>query len=452
MKSSDSGRRKPHATFGSLFNHLRPSGRATARRVGMIALSAAVLFVTGCGDVPPAGADTAAQDVRTGAEILADRGFDLLQGHRVGLIVNHTAMVDTVHLMDLIHQSPEIELTALFGPEHGIRGTADAGEQVADGRDTRTGAPIYSLYGETRKPSPEMLEDVDILVFDIQDIGARFYTYISTMGLSMQAAAEHGIPFVVLDRPNPIGGEYVSGFMLDPAHTSFVGQYEIPMAHGLTVGELATMIKEEPLMEGLEELELHVVEVEGWERDDLWPETGLPWNPPSPNIPDFETALVYPGAVLFEAASASEGRGTRSPFMQLGAPWADGQALADTLNGRGLPGVRFEPVEFTPESIEGMAMNPKLLGRKLQGVRYVLTDVDAFRPVEAGIHVLHAFWQQAEAAGQSLIARPASLARLSGTDGLLQMLENGAGPEAIIASWNEEVEDFRRRREPYLLY
>lgn len=419
----------------------------------------AVIVLLGCEDgaqgsgVGDPAADTAEATVRTGAAVLAERGFDLLQGKQVGLIVNHTAVVDTVHVMDLIHEAPETELAALFGPEHGIRGTADAGEEVEHGRDVRTNAPIYSLYGQTRKPTAEMLDSVEVLAFDIQDIGARFYTYISTMGLAMQAAAEQGIPFVVLDRPNPIGGDYVSGYVLEPEHESFVGQYPIPMAHGMTVGELARMIKEEGMIEGVRNLDLTVVESEGWKRSMLWPDTGLPWIPPSPNIPDFETALVYPGAVLFEAASASEGRGTRSPFRLLGAPWADGQALADTLNARDLPGVRFEPTEFTPESIEGMAANPKLEGEQLSGIRYVVTDPETFLPVETGIHVLHAFHQQAQAQGvDDFIGRPASLARLAGTNRLMEMLTANATPEEMIAEWQGEVEAFRQQREEYLLY
>ena len=402
--------------------------------------------------VPPrVAADTTAA-VKTGAQVLAESGFEHLAGQRVGLVVNHTAVVDTTHLIDLLHAAPNVELAALFGPEHGLRGTADAGETVDDGIDDRTGAPIYSLYGSTRKPTPEMLDGVDVLVFDIQDIGARFYTYISTMGLAMQAAAETGIPFVVLDRPNPIGGATVSGFVLEPEQTSFVGQYPIPIAHGLTVGELAQMILAEGWLEGLENLDLDVVPVEGWSRTMLWPETGLPWIPPSPNIPDFETALVYPGAAFFEAASASEGRGTETPFLLLGAPWADGQALADTLNARGLPGVRFDPAQFTPRSIEGMSSNPKLEGVTLDGIRYVVTDAVAVRPVEAGIHVLHAFYQQAQSQGHEFLARPEWLDRLGGTPRLREHLTSGARPEAIIAAWNDEVDVFVQQRRPHLLY
>lgn len=400
-----------------------------------------------------AGADTAEAAVRVGAGVLAEGDFDAIDERRIGLIVNHTARVDTTHLIDLVHRAPELEVTALFGPEHGIRGDADAGEKVADGRDVATGAPIHSLYGDTRKPTPEMLEDVDALVYDIQDVGSRFYTYISTLGLAMQAAAEQDIPFYVLDRPNPLGGDYVSGFILEEGYESFVGAYPIPVAYGLTVGELAQLIQGEAMLDGLEELDLNVIRMEGWTRDMLWPETGLPFIPPSPNIPDFETALVYAGTVFFEAASASEGRGTRTPFTLLGAPWADGAALADSLNARELPGVRFEAAEFTPESIEGMSSHPKLEGQDLEGIRYHITDADAFQSVEAGIHVFETFYRQAEELGiDDFIGRPEGLARLAGTERLENLLNNGASAEEIIASWNDDVDRFRERRTPYLLY
>jgi uncharacterized protein YbbC (DUF1343 family) len=391
--------------------------------------------------------------VFTGAHVLARNGMRDLEGMRVGLIVNHTAMVDTVHLADLVYEAPGVRLTALFGPEHGIRGTADAGAMVDHGRDARTGVPIYSLYGQTRKPTPEMLREVDILVFDIQDIGARFYTYISTMALAMQAAAEKGIPFMVLDRPNPLGGEYVSGFMLEPEFTSFVGQFRIPVAHGMTVGELARMVRGERLMSGLQNLDLRVVGMENWTREMLWPETGLAWIPPSPNIPDFETALVYPGACFFEGTSASEGRGTHEPFRVLGAPWADGSRLAETLNGRAIPGVTFEAAAFTPRSIPGMASRPKLQNRDLEGIRYNVTDASAFQPVEAGIHVLHAFYHQAPAAERRrFIDNERFMNLLAGTTRLKREIERGTSPEAIIASWQDEVETFRQQRVRYLVY
>ncbi|HET6567719.1 MAG TPA: DUF1343 domain-containing protein [Rhodothermales bacterium] len=403
--------------------------------------------------LPPAASLVSAGPVKTGAAVLAEENFRRFAGKRVGLIVNHTAMVDSVHLIDLFYNAPNVKLTALFGPEHGIRGQAAAGAKVGSGRDEKTGVPIYSLYGDTRKPTPEMLRDVDVLVFDIQDVGARFYTYISTMGLAMQAAAEKGIPFVVLDRPNPIGGVRVEGFLMQPEFESFVGEYPIPVTHGMTVGELARMIKGERMLPGLENLQLQVVQMTGWKRSMLWPETGLPWIPPSPNIPDFQTALVYPGAAFFEATSASEGRGTRTPFLNLGAPWADGQALADELNSRKLPGVRFEAATFTPHSIPGMAVNPKLEGQTVQGIRYVVTDPETFDPVAVGVHVLHAFYHQAPPGERNdFISRPEWLAKLSGSTRLYDMLTSDAAPEAIVAAWEEDVTTFRRQRERYLLY
>jgi uncharacterized protein YbbC (DUF1343 family) len=392
--------------------------------------------------------------LQTGAQTLAASEFDVLNGRRVGLIVNHTARVDTAHLIDRIHRAPNVELGALFGPEHGLRGTADAGEKVADGVDDRTGAPIYSLYGANRQPTAAQLEELDALVFDIQDVGARFYTYISTMGLAMQAAAENDMPFIVLDRPNPLGGEYVSGFVREPEQESFVGQYPIPIAHGMTVGELARMIQGEAMLPGLDALDLRIVELDGWDRMTRWLATDHEWIPPSPNLPTFETALVYAGACFFEATSASAGRGTQRPFLQLGAPWPEStsQALVDTLNAQGLPGVTFNRASFTPQSIPNMASSPRLEGTPLHGVRYRVTDVDTFQPVEAGVHVLHAFYQQAEAQGDTLIARPEWLARLAGTPRLQTMLEDGASPAAIIQAWTDEVDAFRTRRQPYLLY
>lgn len=411
----------------------------------------AALVLLGC-DAPATRTASMSSDttttpndtVRTGAAVLAEDGFARLRGQRVGLIVNHTARVDTVHLIDLIDEAPDVTLAALFGPEHGLRGQAGAGEHVASDRDPKTGVPIFSLYGERRKPTAEMLENVDVLVFDIQDIGARFYTYISTMGLTMQAAAEHGVPFLVLDRPNPLGGNHVSGFVLDTTHRSFVGQYPIPVQHGLTVGELARMIQGEAWLDGLDALQLDVVPAQGWARAEQWPETHLPWRAPSPNIPDYETALIYPGAAFFEATAASEGRGTPHPFKLIGAPWADGQTLADTLNARDLPGVRFEAATFTPES-------NKLQGEQLEGIRHVITDADAYQPVATGVHVLHAFYHQAPSAAEFL-TRPEWLAKLAGTERFLEMLRAGRRPEAIIKSWEPAITQFREDREAYLIY
>ncbi|MDX1530686.1 MAG: DUF1343 domain-containing protein [Rhodothermales bacterium] len=409
----------------------------------------------------PSGADTTR--VRTGAQVLVDADFAPLLGAearpgaplRVGLVTNPTAVVDTsdggpAHLIDRLAAHPAVALTALFAPEHGLRGRAEAGETVVGGEDVETGIPVISLYGGSKKPPPEALADLDLLLFDIQDVGARFYTYVSTMGYAMQAAAEAGVPFVVLDRPNPLGGVHVSGFVREPAQRSFVGLYPVPIQHGLTAGELARMIQGEGWLDGLDRLDLRVVEMDGWRRAMLWPDTGLPFTPTSPNIPDFETALVYPGTALLEGTTASEGRGTDAPFLTVGAPWADADALADALNTRGLPGVRFEPVRFTPRDLPGRASNPKGEGEAHGGVRLVVEDPEGFYPVEAGIHVLHALHAQRPAGTPFFL--PEWLSKMAGTRRFQTMVEGGMQPEHLVQTWQEEVAAFEQAREPYLLY
>jgi uncharacterized protein YbbC (DUF1343 family) len=410
-------------------------------------------------DAPPPEPVSAAVPVtpfRTGAQRLVDNGFEDLAGLRVGLVTNQTARVDTAdggpaHLADRLAAAPNVTLAALFGPEHGLRGGAEAGAPVQGGRDPATGVPVYSLYGANRKPTPTQLAALDALVFDMQDVGARFYTYVSTMGYVMEAAAEAGLPFFVLDRPNPVG-DRVEGFVMEPAHTSFVGLYPVPVTHGLTVGELARMIKGEGWLPGVERLDLRVIPMEGYTRGMAWEATGLPWIPPSPNVPDVATARVYPGAALFEGTTASEGRGTDAPFLLLGAPWADGASLADTLDGRALPGVRFEAAAFTPRMMPGRAADPKHEGVPLEGVRLAVTDPAAFRPVETGVHLLHAFYHAAPPDERRRFFAIDWLAQLAGTDRLRRMLVDGARPGAVAAAWSDEVEAFRRLRAPYLLY
>ncbi|WP_170864243.1 exo-beta-N-acetylmuramidase NamZ family protein [Fodinibius roseus] len=378
--------------------------------------------------------------------------FDILEGKKVGLVTNHSAVVGDSLLIDVFHNAGEVELAALFSPEHGIRGQSDAGAYIDDSIDTKTGIPIYSLYGETRKPTPEMLKDIDVLVFDIQDVGARFYTYIATMGYTMQAAAEQDIPYVVLDRPNPLGGEKVEGFIPTRDYDTFSGVYPIPVTHGMTVGEFARMIKGESYLQNLDELKLEVVKMQGWTRDMLWPDTGLPWRPPSPNIPDFETALIYPGACLIEATRMSEGRGTREPFILLGAPWAGGTVLAQKLNGKKLPGLIFDPAQFTPISIEGMATSPKLEGEALEGVRYIVTEPRSVRPFEAGIHVLSEFYHLVPDSVKGNFFRPSRLNTLAGSDQFYDMIKEGIPAKIIVNAWEKQVTSFRQRRHPYLLY
>jgi uncharacterized protein YbbC (DUF1343 family) len=396
---------------------------------------------------------TSSPSIVTGAEALVQSSFAALAGKRVGLVTNQTGLVGGEHLADLLARAPAAKLAAILAPEHGFRGEIEAGAKVGDTIDARTGVPVLSLYGATRKPTPAMLRGLDALVFDIQDIGTRFYTYISTMGLAMQAAAAARIPFVVLDRPNPLGGEYVSGFVLEPALVSFVGQYPIPIVHGMTVGELARAIKGERWLDGLEGLDLVVVEMQGWRRSMRWPELQRRWVATSPNIPTFEAALVYPGMGLVGEAKVNEGRGTPTPFSLLGAPWVNGTALGDRLNGLGLAGVRFERVDFTPRSIAGVAQSPRYQDQPLGGVRVAVTDTVRFEPLETGMHVLAALFAEARAKGiAEPVANLAMFHALAGTRRLHGMLVDGRSGAEIVAAWQSEVARFRERRAPYLLY
>lgn len=424
------------------------------------ALMALIAAVAVAGPVQATGAklaDTAgtSQDTRlqTGADLLAESGFAVLRGKRVGLVTNHTGLAGGRHIADLIAAAPGVKLAAILAPEHGFRGTVEAGAKVGNDVDASTGAPVFSLYGKTRKPTRAMLRGIDVLVFDIQDVGVRFYTYISTMGLAMQAAAEARIPFIVLDRPNPLGGTYVSGFVLEPRFASFVGQYPIPIVHGLTVGELARMVKGEHMLPGLEKLDLDVVPMRGWRRDMRWNDIARDWVPTSPNIPSFESALAYPGIGLVGETAVNEGRGTPIPFQEFGAPWLDASKIAARLNRLALPGVRFEPTTYTPRAIANVAPDPRFEDEKIEGVRLRITDVASFQPLETGIHVLVSLVAAARAAGEpDIFIKQPMLRAIAGTERLHRMLAAGAGGDAIIASWPAEVAAFGRKREPYLLY
>lgn len=398
----------------------------------------------------PAGQRTL--PIMTGAAALAADRFAPLAGKRIGLITNQTGRMGERHLVDVLSAAAGIKLAAIFAPEHGFRGKVEAGEKVASGRDPQTGIPVVSLYGATRKPTPAMLVDIDVLVFDIQDVGVRSYTYISTMGLAMQAASARGIPFVVLDRPNPLGGDYVSGFVLEASLKSFVGQYPIPIVHGMTVGELARMIKGERWLPGLEKLDLTVIAMQGWSRAMRWPDTKLGWVATSPNIPSFASALSYPGIGIVGETLVNEGRGTPEPFTCFGASWIDGEAAAASLNGHGLPGVRFAAVRYTPRAIPNVAAEPRFRDQPIEGVRLLVSDVAAFQPVEAGIHALAYLKGRSRTQGVALLEKTAMFNAIVGTPRLLAALERGAGGEAIIASWAAEVTRFKGQRGRHLLY
>lgn len=298
---------------------------------------------------PPVTASTVQMVVKPGIEVLRDNGFRQLAGKRVGLITNPTGIDNDMRsTIDILAEAPDVKLTALFAPEHGVRGNHVAGASIANDVDKKTGIPVYSLHGRTRKPTPEMLRDIDVLVYDIQDIGCRSYTFISTMGLAMEAAARDGKEFIVLDRPNPLGGRRVEGNIVEKGRESFVGQYPIPYIYGLTPGELATYLNANGLT-GQKKVDLTVIPMEGWHRDMTFADTGMPWVLPSPHIPTTDAALLYPATgIMGELDYVSIGVGYTLPFSLTGAPWIDATALSDRLNAIGLDGVEFRPIYFKP--------------------------------------------------------------------------------------------------------
>jgi len=390
--------------------------------------------------------------VSTGADVLVESEFSDLEGLNIALIVNHTSRSEGRHLIDLMSEAENVNLAALFGPEHGIRGDEDAGAKIEDGIDDATGVPVYSLYGSNRRPTTEMLDGVDALLFDIQDVGSRFYTFISTMGLSMQSAAEAGIPFIVLDRPNPLNGLKVEGFIRDSTLVSFVSQYPIPVRHGLTVGELARMIKGEAWIDGLEELDLRIIEMEGWERQMFWPDTGMEWIPTSPNIPTFETALIYAGTCFFEATIASEGRGTPSPFLTVGAEWLDAEKLVSDLNQWEIPGVAFTADYLTPVSTPGASLNPKLKDIPIQVLRINITEPDQINAVSLGLDLVSRFYASAPDSLKESFFRERWLGLLSGSSETMDFVKGGMDQAGFAWKWETEVAEFMDLRERYLLY
>ncbi len=374
--------------------------------------------------------------VLPGIDVLQRDGFKRLQGRRVGLITNHTGVNrEGVSTAALIHKAPGVALVAIFSPEHGLQGQLDVAN-IQDTRDPATGVVVYSLYGKTRKPTAGMLQGIDTLVFDIQDIGTRFYTYISTMGYAMQAAAQHKLRFMVLDRPNPINGRDVAGPVLDAGRESFVAFHRLPIRHGMTVGELATMFNNE-LRLGLD---LEVVRVEGWQREDCFDATGLRWINPSPNMRSLRAALLYPGIGLLETTNLSVGRGTETPFEWIGAPWRDGHRLAEAMNRRNLPGVRFEPVEFTPDS-------SKFEKQKCQGVRITITDRKALEPVRVGLAMACELRRNHRDAWDAK-----AFDRLLGHAATIQALLEGKDVDEIESTWQVERNRFLERRARCLLY
>ncbi len=398
-----------------------------------------LLGVLACGG--PAQGEDGQVSVLPGIDVLLRDSLHLVRGLRIGLITNHTGIdADGLSSIDRLAASPELDLVALFSPEHGIRGTVRGGDVIESGRDEETGLPIHSLYGDTRKPTPEMLDGIEALLFDIQDIGARYYTYVSTMAYGMEAAGEAGIPFVVLDRPNPIDGATVQGNILDPAFATFVGMFATPMRHGMTPGELARMYRGEFGIEA----DLHVVPVRAWRRTLRFADTGLPWLAPSPNMPSAESALHYAGTCLFEGTNISVGRGSPLPFQQIGAPWLDGNALAARLNAYGLAGVRFDPVAFTPEDVAGR----RFAGTRVYGVRFVANG-DGYDPTHATVA---AIIEARSMSGDEWEWRSAHFDRLAGSDALRLGIEDGLELETLLRGWDDDLQAFEVMRAKYLIY
>jgi uncharacterized protein YbbC (DUF1343 family) len=398
-----------------------------------------VLFVA-CARPYATGAPFADGLVRPGLDVFLADVPTALRGKRIGLIANHSAIDRAGRpAIDLIAEHRELKLVALFAPEHGIRGTAAAGAKVEDERDSKTGLPIYSLYKtEDRGPADSMLTNVDALVYDLQEVGGRTWTYVSTMALSMMAAKRKGIPFVVLDRPNPIGGEIVEGAPLDPKFKSFVGMYSIPARHGMTVGELATLFNTRFGIGA----DLIVIKAANWKRS-MWVEdTGLPWVNPSPNLRSPNALKNYPGTVYFEGTTLTEGRGTERPFEQIGAPWLNAVEVARVMNEKRLPGIRFEAITM---AVEPTAAKHK--GLTIPAIRFVITDRNAYRPVRTALMLIDEIRRQ----HTSDFRWTASIDRLAGTDRVRLAIDAGT-LAPLLDEWDREAAAFQRVTSALRLY
>ncbi|MFW5759266.1 MAG: exo-beta-N-acetylmuramidase NamZ domain-containing protein [Bacteroidota bacterium] len=388
--------------------------------------------------------------VKTGIEVLREKKFEPLLGKRVGLITNPTGVDRNLKsTIDILAEADNFELVALYGPEHGVRGNYSAGDLVGNDYDTKTGIPMFSLYGSTRKPTPEMLEDIDILIYDIQDIGSRSYTYISTMGLAMEAAAENDIEFMVLDRPNPLGGYKFEGPLVEKEFESFVSQFPIPYVHGFTVGELATFINNEGLLADGVKAKLTVINMKGWERRMAFEDTGLPWVMSSPHIPQYQSAYFYPvSGIIGELYSINIGVGYTLPFQVFGAAWIkDPETLAENLNQLKLPGVQFRPIHYRPYYTD-------LKGKDLGGVQvhipYVVKSnlsIIQFYVIQE-IYKLYPDYNVFELAPERL----EMFDKVSGTDKIRKTFQENFLVEDILDMWNEESERFAKKAKEYFVY
>ena len=388
--------------------------------------------------------------VKTGIEVLKNQNFESLAGKKVGLITNPTGVDARLNsTIDILFNAPQVDLVALYGPEHGVRGNVAAGEKIDNLTDPATGIPVFSLYGKTRKPTPEMLKDIDVLVYDIQDIGSRSYTYISTLGLAMEAAAENNTEFVVLDRPNPLGGNKFEGPLTEPEFTSFVSQFPITYVHGFTVGELATYINNNNLLPGGLQCELSVVKMEGWKRDMNFEETGLPWVPSSPHIPHAHSAYYYPvSGILGELYVYNIGVGYTLPFQLFGTDWLNADQLAKHLNKLELPGVIFRPVFFKP-------YYSTYKGEEIEGVQVHLTDIEKAPLSLIQFYVLQEAYRMNPDKNVFELCNPDRLDmfdKVCGTDKVRKAFSQNFRVDDMIGIWTKDVEAFRKKAEKSFLY
>ncbi len=387
--------------------------------------------------IPVHAASSAARDAHTltGIDVLEAQNFAPLAGKRIGLITNQTGVDrNRRSTIDLLAHAPSVKLVALFSPEHGIRGVAD--ERIPSTTDAATGLPVYSLYGNDVRPTDAMLAGLDALVFDIQDTGVRFYTYITTMGYTMEAAANHHLAYYVLDRPDPLGGERIEGPMLDRERTNFVGYFPMPVRMAMTLGEMARMFNAENNIG----CDLHIISMQNWRRRDWFDDTGLPWVNPSPNLRSANAGLLYPGLEILQAGGVSVGRGTEGPFERLGAPWIRSDEFTDYMNRRSVPGVRFMPERFTPDS--GLYK-----GEICEGARVVVTDRASLQSTRMGIEIAAAL---AKLYPDKFDV--AKMIELVGNAATVKRLLDGDLPTAIASSWSGNLAAFRKMRAKYLLY
>jgi len=405
-----------------------------------LALLGLVVGAAGCGHAPDDDLEIARHPVRPGIDVLLSDSIHLVAGRRIGLVSNHAGVdAEGVHDVERL-QSAGIGIEALFSPEHGFRGAAAPGEAVDHSVDSATGLPIYSLYGRTSSPTPEMLSGIDVMVVDLPDAGARYFTYITTTANVMRAAGAAGIPVLVLDRPNPIGGRR-QGNINGPDQRSAVGLLSVPMRHGLTLGEQALMAQHELAID----VDLTVVPMDGWDRSMAFDQTGLPFIRPSPNLPTLESLFHYPGLCLFEGTALSVGRGSSAPFEQIGAPWLDTAGVLNTVRAADLPGVMFEGVAFIPTD----PGDGKFPGRSLPGIRLRVTDRSTYDPTVTAVHLLTAVWQLH---GDDIGWFDAAFDRLAGGPTLREAVAGGADPRTIVSAWPGSLARFEAQVKPYLLY